>query len=96
MRDVIKILKKPLITEKGTDMREKNNKVMFAVPVDANKVEIKRAVEEMFNVHVTDVKTMIMKGKTKRWGMHPYARSDWKKAIVTLKAGESIQFYEGV
>ncbi len=96
MRDITQILKKPLITEKGTDLREKENKVMFAVPVDANKVEIKRAVEEMFGVHVTDVKTMIMKGKTKRWGMHPYARSDWKKAIVTLKAGESIQFYEGV
>jgi large subunit ribosomal protein L23 len=96
MRNITQILKKPLITEKGTDMREKDNKVMFAVPKDANKVEIKRAVEEMFNVHVIDVKTMIMKGKAKRWGMHPYARSDWKKAIVTLKAGESIQFYEGV
>jgi large subunit ribosomal protein L23 len=96
MMNITQILKKPLITEKGTMLREKDNKVIFAVPVDANKVEIKRAVEEMFNVHVEDVKTMIMKGKTKRWGQHPYARSDWKKAIVTLKAGESIEFYEGV
>jgi large subunit ribosomal protein L23 len=96
MRDIAKILKKPLITEKGTLLREKDNKVVFAVPVDVNKVEIKRAVEEMFSVHVEDVKTMIMKGKTKRWGQHPYARSDWKKAIITLKAGESIEFYEGV
>ena len=96
MRNITQILKKPLVTEKGTRLREKDNKVIFAVPKDANKVEIKKAVEEMFSVHVEDVKTMIMKGKTKRWGQHAYARSDWKKAIITLKAGESIALYEGV
>jgi large subunit ribosomal protein L23 len=96
MKDFSQILKRPLITEKGTRLREKDNKVIFAVPRDANKVEIKHAVEEMFNVHVEGVKTMIVKGKTKRWGLHPYSRSDWKKAIVTLKKGETIAFYEGV
>jgi large subunit ribosomal protein L23 len=96
MRDATQILKRPLITEKGTMLREKGNKVIFAVPRDANKIEIKHAVEEMFNVHVDDVKTMVVKGKIKRWGLHPYARSDWKKAIVTLKTGETIEFYEGV
>lgn len=96
MRNPTQILKRPLITEKSTMLREKDNKVIFAVPKEANKIEIKRAVEEMFSVHVEDVKTMIVKGKTKRWGQHHYERSDWKKAIVTLKTGETIEFYEGV
>ena len=90
------ILKRPLVTEKGTMLREKGNQVIFSVAPDANKIEIKQAVEEMFNVHVTDVRTMNFKGKTKRWGYRPYQRSDWKKAIVTLKAGEAIDFIEGV
>jgi len=96
MKDASSILKRPLVTEKGTMLREKGNKVVFSVAVDANKIEIKQAVEELFNVHVEDVKTMNMKGKVKRWGYRPYQRSDWKKAIVTLKAGETISFYEGV
>jgi large subunit ribosomal protein L23 len=96
MRNFNQILKRPLVTEKGTMLREKSNKVIFAVLKDANKIEIKHAVQDMFNVHVEDVKTMVVKGKTKRWGMHPYERSDWKKAIVTLKEGETIEFYEGV
>lgn len=96
MKDATRILKRPLITEKGTMLREKDNKVIFSVAVDANKIEIKHAVEELFNVHVEDVKTMNMKGKMKRWGYRPFQRSDWKKAIVTLKQGETIEFYEGV
>ena len=96
MKDVTRILKKPLVTEKGTSLREKSNKVIFSVAPDANKIEIKQAVEELFNVHVQDVKTINVKGKTKRWGFRSYQRSDWKKAIVTLKAGETIEFYEGV
>ena len=96
MKTASSILKRPLVTEKGTQLRDKDNKVIFSVAKDANKIEIKRAVEELFNVHVEDVKTMVMKGKTKRWRYRPYQRSDWKKAIVTLKAGETIEFYEGV
>ncbi|MGD0820707.1 MAG: 50S ribosomal protein L23 [Desulfomonilia bacterium] len=96
MKTASSILKRPLVTEKGTQLREKDNKVVFSVAKDANKIEIKQAVEELFNVHVEDVKTMVMKGKIKRWGYRPYQRSDWKKAIVTLKAGETIEFYEGV
>ena len=96
MKTASSILKRPLVTEKGTQLREKDNKVVFSVAKDANKIEIKQAVEELFNVHVEDVKTMVMKGKIKRWGYRPFQRSDWKKAIVTLKAGETIEFYEGV
>lgn len=96
MKTASSILKRPLVTEKGTQLREKDNKVVFSVAKDANKIEIKQAVEELFNVHVEDVKTMVMKGKIKRFGYRPFQRSDWKKAIVTLKAGETIEFYEGV
>lgn len=95
-KDVTRILKRPLITEKGTMLREESNKVIFSVAVDANKIEIKKAVEDLYGVHVEDVRTMNMKGKSKRWGHRPFERADWKKAIVTLKAGETITFYEGV
>jgi large subunit ribosomal protein L23 len=96
MKTASSILRRPLVTEKGTMLRERGNKVIFSVAPDANKIEIKKAVEEMFSVHVEDVKTMNIRGKMKRWGYRPYQRSDWKKAIVTLKAGESIDFIEGV
>ena len=96
MKTASSILKRPLVTEKGTMLKEKGNKVVFSVMPDANKIEIKQAVEEMFGVHVEDVKTMNFKGKMKRWGQRTYQRSDWKKAIVTLKTGEAIDFIEGV
>jgi large subunit ribosomal protein L23 len=96
MKDYTQIIKRPLITEKGTMLRDSANQVMFAVDIDANKIEIKKAVEALFNVHVEDVKTMNLSGKSKRFGTHGYKRSSWKKAIVKLKAGETIEFYEGV
>lgn len=96
MKDFTKIIQRPIITEKGTTLRQEGNNLIFAVNRDANKIEIKQAVENLFNVHVEDVKTMVVKGKTKRWGMHQYKRSAWKKAIVKLREGESIEFYEGV
>ncbi len=96
MKDYTQIIKRPIVTEKGTMLRQEENQVIFAVAKNANKIEIKKAVEELFRVHVEDVKTMNMNGKTKRFGMHTYKRPDWKKAIVTLKSGESIEFYEGV
>jgi large subunit ribosomal protein L23 len=96
MKDITTILKKPLITEKGTMLKESANKVIFAVDKNANKIEIKAAVEGLYNVHVTDVQTIVVKGKAKRFGRHEYQRPDWKKAVVTLKTGDSIEFYEGV
>jgi len=96
MKDITTILKKPLITEKGTMLKESGNKVLFAVDKNANKIEIKDAVERLYKVHVMDVKTMVVKGKAKRFGRHAYQRPDWKKAVVTLKDGDTIEFYEGV
>lgn len=96
MKEFTQIIKRPIVTEKGTMLRQGANQVLFAVDTAANKIEIKQAVEALFNVHVEDVRTMNMKGKKKRYGMHAYTRSAWKKAVVTLKDGESIEFYEGV
>lgn len=96
MKDITKIIERPIITEKGTMLRQDSNYVVFSVRGDANKIEIKQAVEDLFGVHVEGVQTMVVKGKKKRWGMHQYKRSTWKKAIVKLKEGESIEFYEGV
>lgn len=96
MKEFTQIIKRPIVTEKGTMLRQDANQVMFAVDKGANKIEIKQAVEALFNVHVEDVRTMNMKGKKKRFGMHGYTRAAWKKAVVTLKDGESIEFYEGV
>jgi len=96
MKDFARLLERPIITEKGTMLRQNANQLVFAVDRNANKIEIKQAIEELFNVHVEEVKTIVVKGKKKRWGMHQYRRSTWKKAVVKLKAGESIEFYEGV
>lgn len=96
IRDPHSILKKPRITEKGSMMSEKASIVMFEVPVDANKTEIKHAVSSVFGVEVEDVRTMIVRGKIKRRGRHIGKRSNWKKAIVTLAEGQDIDFFGGV
>ena len=85
----------PHITEKSTLLSE-HNAVVFKVANDATKPEIKAAVEALFNVTVTGVNTMVAKGKTKRWKGAPYKRSDVKKAIVTLAAGQSIDITSGI
>lgn len=85
----------PHITEKSTLVSEQNA-VVFKVANDASKPEIKAAVEALFNVSVTGVNTIVQKGKTKRWKGAPYRRSDFKKAIVTLKDGDSIDVTTGV
>ena len=90
------IIKRPLITEKGTIQKEANNQLTFEVDRVANKVEIRRAVEKIFNVRVLDVRTMQMKGKAKRFGRTMGKRRNWKKAVVTLAKGENIEFFEGV
>ena len=79
------IIRKVLITEKGTLLRETQRQYFFEVARDANKIEIKRAVESVFSVKVDTVQTMQLKGKVKRQGRWVGRRNDWKKAIVTLK-----------
>ena len=85
----------PHITEKSTMLSEANA-VVFKVAPSASKPEIKAAIEALFNVNVTNVNTIVSKGKTKRWKGTPYRRSDVKKAIVTLAEGQSIDITEGV
>jgi len=85
----------PLDTEKATLLSERNQ-VVFRVPLEATKPEIKAAVEALFDVKVTGVNTLVTKGKTKRWRGKAYRRSDVKKAIVTLAEGQSIDVTEGV
>ena len=85
----------PHITEKSTMLSEANA-VVFKVAPSASKPEIKAAIEALFNVKVTNVNTIVSKGKTKRWKGTPYRRSDVKKAIVTLAEGQSIDITEGV
>ena len=85
----------PHITEKATLLSE-HNAVVFKVASGATKPEIKAAVEALFDVTVTGVNTIVQKGKTKRWKGAPYQRSDMKKAIVTLKDGQSIDVTTGI
>ena len=88
------ILKKPIaLTEKATRMRASANQVMFEVLINADKLQIREAVEKLFNVKVTSVNTLIMRGKDKRMGKGYAKLQNWKKAIVTLKAGDSIDFF---
>jgi len=96
MKNIYDVLIGPLLTEKGTLMKEQENKVLFKVAKAANKIEIKKAVEDIFKVKVGNVTTMNYQGKKKRMGKHAGKRSDWKKAIVTLKKGEKLDFIEGV
>ncbi|MBI2883741.1 MAG: 50S ribosomal protein L23 [Candidatus Methylomirabilis oxyfera] len=95
MREAYQIIRRPLITEKGTDLKDQTNQYLFEVAGDANKIEIKRAVESLFRVKVLQVRTLSVKGKTKRLGRFIGRTSDWKKAIATLKEGETIEFFEG-
>ena len=89
------LVRSPIITEKATLVSE-HNQVMFRVPVDATKPEIRAAVEGLFNVKVTAVNTILQKGKTKRWRGQPGRRNDVKKAVVSLDDGESIDITAGV
>ena len=92
--ELTQVIKKPLITEKGTELKEKNSVYVFAVAVDANKIEIKKAVEKLFNVTVEQVNTVIVAGKQRRLGLRKGLKPDWKKAYVTLKKGTKIQQFE--
>lgn len=87
------VIKRPLLlTEKGTRLRESENQYFFEVAIKANKVEIRKAIETLFSVKVEAVNTLIVRGKTKRMGRGTGQRKNWKKAMVTLKDGETIEF----
>jgi large subunit ribosomal protein L23 len=110
MRAPEKVIKRPLLTEKGSVLRETGGRpaddtldadsvepqLMFEVDKDANKVEIRHAVEKLWNVTVVKVRTQIVRGKEKRVGRFVGKRSNWKRALVTLAPGQKIEFFEGV
>ncbi|MCJ7500573.1 50S ribosomal protein L23 [bacterium] len=96
MRPYSKVIIRPLLTEKNATLKEDHNRVVFEVAPDANKIEIKKAVEEAFQVSVKSVNVLNVRGKLKRLGRKVGRRRDWKKAIVTLKEGSTIEFFEGV
>ncbi len=90
------VIKRPLIlTEKGSNLRDAHNQYLFEVDLRANKVDVRRAVEELFKVTVLDVNTLIVRGKPKRIGRRRLKTRNWKKAIVTLGPDDSIDFFEG-
>jgi large subunit ribosomal protein L23 len=95
MKDPRQILRRPLITEKSTLAKEEANQLVFEVDPRANKVEIRQAVEQIFNVKVLKVRTINYQGKRKRLGRSVGRRRHWKKAYVTLAPGHSVEFFEG-
>jgi large subunit ribosomal protein L23 len=96
MMNYYEVIKRPLVTEKTTLQKEVDNQITFEVDRRANRVEIRKAVEKIFDVHVSEVRTMQVKGKVKQRGRIVGKRKDWKKAIVKLMPGERIEFFEGV
>lgn len=109
MRSAQSVIKRPLLTEKSARLRETGGgavapaegteyaqKVVFEVARDANKIDVRKAVQELFKVTVTDVRTLVVRGKEKRVGRFAGRRPSWKKAFVTLKPGDNIEFFEGV
>ena len=89
------IIKRPLDTEKLDRMRDRENKFAFEIDMKASKTEVKQAIEGLFKVKVVDIKTAIVRGKFRRIGRSEGQRSNWKKAIVTLKEGDAISLFEG-
>lgn len=95
MRNLHTIIKKPLFTEKGAKLKEGENKVLVEVEREANKLDIKMAIEEIFKVKVEKVATVTTRGKWKKYGRSVGKRPDRKKAIITIKKGEKLDFIEG-
>ena len=95
-RDPRTIILEPVITEKTARRREVKNEVVFKVAKNANKIEIRHAVEDLFSVSVLMVRTLAVHGKLKRLGQFQGKRASWKKAIVTLREGDTIEFFEHV
>lgn len=96
MRDARNVIIRPVVTERSTVMADENDAFTFIVAEDANKIEIKRAIEQLFDVRVSSVNTMRYRGKWRRVGQNTGKRPSFKKAIVKLVEGESIDVYEGI
>jgi len=96
MLDEYQIIRRPIITEKGTLLKDQNNQLVFEVHPKSNKAEIKKAVEKLFKVTVLSVQTQNRNGKPKRVGRSVGRRKNWKKAVITLKEGHRVDFFEGV
>ena len=95
-KDPRTVVRRALITEKGTVLRELQNQYHFEVATDANKIDIKRAIESIFSVKVASVRTLQVRGKVKRQGRFSGRRSDWKKAIVRLEPDQKIELFEQI
>ena len=95
MKNTQRVIRRPMVTEKSTRQKEESRQYVFEVHRDANKIEIQSAVERLFKVKVLQVRTSNVLGKVKRLGRRYGKRPDWKKAIVTLKEGDRIDFFEG-
>jgi len=97
MNENHRIIRRPLVTEKSTMQKESTNVIAFEVDPKANKIDVKRAVEQLFKVKVDEVRLFNVRGKMKRMGRNVGKRRDWRKAYVRLKAGEKApEFFEGV
>ena len=94
MKNLRDVIRRPLLTEKSTVLREQLNQVMFEVDRRSNKVEIRKAVESIFGVKVLEVRTLNFEGKRRRAGRNMTKRSDWKKAYVTLAPGQKMEIFE--
>ncbi len=94
MRTVYEVIRRPIISEKSTALAEVANRYAFEVAVQANKQEIRDAVERLFKVNVKAVRTMIVHGKVKRFAKGEVKRANWKKALVTLAEGQKIEFFQ--
>jgi len=95
MRTIYEVIRRPIISEKSTALTEVGNRYVFEVAQQANKQEIKDAVQRIFKVKVSAVRTMMVHGKVKRLARSIVKNVNWKKAIVTLPAGQKIDFFQG-
>ena len=93
--ELYEIIRRPLITEKGTQQKETNNQLAFEVDRRANKISVRNAVENIFKVKVVSVQVINVRGKERRVGKNVGKTADWKKAVVKLAPGENIEFFEG-
>ncbi len=94
--DIYRIVEKPLVTEKGTTMMGDGNWMTFKVNLDANKIQIREAIQKIFSVTVLQVNTQIVRGKRRRFGKAMGHTKNWKKAMVQLREGDKIEIFEGV
>jgi large subunit ribosomal protein L23 len=94
--DIYQIIREPRITEKSTVQKDSSNQVTFRVHPAANKIEVRKAVEKLLKTKVVEVRTMNVRGKSRRMGRNVGKRPDWKKAVVRLAPGEKVEFFEGM